>query len=166
MERNAFIDDLYRKISDVFIRNIDDQKKDAVSNEYLKYLHSSYDSLFDDSDEKDFDSIASVCVKKEKIIHLDLDETSKMAFLFPDAEFLLLQNLSFEIAGIARAKKLCDDYVINRTKQEYIKELNEHADKVSEVFKYSAESILSEALMDVEYVFGDNNSQSFRTAIL
>ena len=166
MEQNAFITDLYSKIVEAFLRNIDEMNKDAASKAYLKYLHSSYDSLFSGSSEDGFNAVASVCVKKEKMIHIDLNKESKMAFLFPDESFLVLQDLSFEIAEQAQAKKTGKEYKLSKTKEEYVKELKAIADKVSSPFKYSSERVLSEALMDLSFLFDDKGVQSFRTSIL
>ena len=157
---------LYNKLCEAFLINIDNQDKAKVSEAYIEYLHNSYDSLFKSNAEKSFDNVAYVCVKKEKTIHFNLDAAAKKAFLFPDKEFVILQELSFEIAGIARSKKLGKEYRIDKTKEEYIRMLNDHADKVTESFKYSAERLLSESLMDIEYIFDDSNGQSFRTAII
>lgn len=166
MDESALINNLYNKMCEAFLKNIEMQDREQVSEAYMEYLHKSYDSLFKSNTEKDFDTVAYVCVKKEKIIHLNLDAAAKKAFLFPDKEFMILQDLSFEIAGIARSKKLGKDYHIDKTKEEYIGMLNEHAGKVSESFKYSAEHLLSETLMDLEFLFDDSSGQSFRTAIV
>lgn len=166
MERNASITELYSKVTEAFLRNIEEKDKEAASKAYLEYLHSSYDSLFSSSPEENFNSVASVCVRKEKMIHIDLNAESKMAFLFPDKAFLSLQEMSFEIAELAQAKKTGAEYSLSKTKQEYLDELNAYADKVSPSFKYSSERILSEALMDLSFLFDDDSIQSFRTSIL
>lgn len=166
MERNAFITELYDKVTEAFLRNIEEKDKASASKAYIDYLHSSYDSLFSSSTEENFNSVASVCVRKEKMIHIGLNTESKMAFLFPDQAFLSLQELSFEIAELAKAKKTGREYSVIKTKQEYLDELNAYAGKISPSFKYSAERILSEALMDISFLFDDESIQSFRTSIL
>lgn len=167
MDGNAFINNLYNKINEVFLKNIDDKNKATYSEAYLKYLHSTYDSLFSDAIEgNDYDAIASVCVKKEKIIHLELSASDKQAFLFPDESFVQLQNLSFEIAALARAKKTGERYELSKSKEEYIEKLNSYANGVAPLFKYSAERVLSEALMDIAFVYDDADIQSFRTTII
>lgn len=166
MERNAFITELYNKVTEAFLRNIEEKDRASASKVYIDYLHSSYDSLFSGTTEENLNSVASMCVRKEKMIHIDLNAESKMAFLFPDQAFLSLQELSFEIAEMAKAKKTGREYSVIKSKQEYLNELNTYADKTSSLFKYSAERVLSEALMDISYLFDDENIQSFRTSIL
>ena len=166
MDADAFEANVYKKICEVFVKNIDDQEKREVSTAYIKYLHKTYDSMFEESKDTDYDAVASVCVKKEKLIHLELDATSKKAFLFPDEKFLALQDLSFEIAEIARSKKMGNEIDLNRSKEEYIELLNACVDSVSDTFKFSAERLLSESLMDVAYIFDEDSAQSFRTSIV
>ena len=166
MDKHAFVNNLYNKITEAFVKNVNDQEKEMMSKAYIEYLHNSYDTLFDSSGENDYDAIATVCVKKEKTIHLDIDVLAKKAFLFPDSEFLKLQDVSFEIAEVARLKKLGEDYILSKTKDEYIKLLNDCLYSVDELFKYSAERLFSEAIMDISYIFGDTDIQSFRTSIL
>lgn len=166
MEQNALIAELYSKVTEAFLRNIEEKDKASASKAYIDYLHSSYDSLFSNSPEESFNSVASVCVRKEKMIHIDLNAEAKLAFLFPDQAFLSLQELSFEIAELAKAKKTGREYSLSKTKEEYLDKLNACAEKISPSFKYSSERILSEALMDISFLFDDESIQSFRTAIL
>ena len=102
--------------------------------------------------------------KKEKMINIDLDEEAKMAFLFPDEAFIASQELSFEIAELAKAKKTGKKYSLDKSKENYTKELHNLADSVSLSFKYSAERLLSEALVDVIYLYDDSGMQSFRAS--
>lgn len=76
-----------------------------------------------------------------------------------------LQELSFEIAEFAKAKKTGKEYSLDKSKENYTKELHSLADSVSLSFKYSAERLLSEALVDVIYLYDDSGTQSFRASV-
>lgn len=166
MDGIAFVENVYEKITEVFLQNINRDNIEKAKEAYLSYLHKTYDKLFQDAHASGLDSVAALCVKKEKIIHLGLDEAAKIAFLFPDQNFLSLQALSFEIAGLARSKKLGEQQTLPKGRDEYISELKTISLLVSEPFKYSADRLLSEAFMDINYLFGAENEQSFRTAII
>ena len=103
-----------------------------------------------------------MCVTREKIISINKTEEEKNAKLFPDPEYLALENISLEIARIALLKKKGKDVGVVKSKSEYSDSLNAHFEKVSDLFKYSAEKMFSEAMLDLEYIFGDGRISSFR----
>lgn len=166
MNGNDFKSNLYAVLTESFLSNINGDNKDAVSEAYNSYLHERFDYLFDKADEDMYEKVATICKNNEEICHLNLTEEGKLAFLFPDDNFTALENVSFEIAGLARAKKSGDNPIISKQKEEYIEQIESLAHAVSPAFQHSAERLLSEALVDLVYLFDDDNIQSFRTATI
>ena len=64
MERFTLIDNVYTKLTDVFLENIQVEKKETTRDAYLAYLHRTYDSYFKKCAENELDSVATMCVKK------------------------------------------------------------------------------------------------------
>lgn len=166
MDKSAFITQLYSKVNEAFLRNMDEKDRPAASEAYLDYLHKAYDDFISSVKESQLNKAAMVCVNKEKTLHLELSAEAKQAFLFPDPSFLRLQDLSFEIAGLASAKKRGEAFQPERTKEEYLDQLREYEQKTAPAFQHSAARMLSEALMDIRYIFDDDSAQSFRTSVL
>lgn len=164
MERFTLIDNVYTKLTDVFLENIQVEKKETTRDAYLAYLHRTYDLYFKKCAENELDSVATMCVKKEKIVNLKKSVEEKLAFLFPDDFYIQLENISFELAEIAAKKKDGKEYNIEKSKEAYLDQMKMLYDKVSEAFRYSADRVYSEGILDLEYLFGEEDKRSFRNA--
>ena len=88
----------------------------------------------------------------------------KLAFLFHDDFYIQLENISFELAEIAAKKKDGKEYNIEKSKEAYLDQMKMLYDKVSEAFRYSADRVYSEGILDLEYLFGEEDKRSFRNA--
>lgn len=163
MEKHAvFIDDFYNEVVKAFVFNVSEENKKSFGDAYKVYLHNHYDEYFEKVDENGLNSVAMMCVSREKIINIPKKEMDKKAMLFPDPEYVALERISLEIAGIAKSKKCGSEYVVTKTAEEYTGMLKAHFNKTSDLFRFTAERMLSEALLDLEYIFGDGESRSFR----
>lgn len=164
MDRTTYINNVYKKLCDAFVRDCDPKENDKLSIAYLKYLHEQYDRYFEEvpAEEKEWNRVAVFCVKKEKVVNLTKTSAAKTAFLFPDESYVKLESLSLEIARCAAEKRngtMCANRI---SKEEYEKKLNLLLNSVSELYKYSAEKMYSEAMVDLGYVFDGNDDFSFR----
>ncbi|MBQ6980313.1 MAG: hypothetical protein IJQ07_06680 [Clostridia bacterium] len=162
MERFDRIEEVYNAIIKVFIKNVTADKQSKFSEAYRKYLHNQYDKYFNENEESGFNNIANMCVSREKITNINKTEIEKEAMLFPDKEYIALENISLELEQIARLKKNGNTVNLQKRKEDYLKELKYHFAKVSSLFKYTAEKMLSEAILDLEYIFNDKEAHSFR----
>ena len=164
MERFTLIDNVYTKLTDVFLGNIQMEKRETAREAYLAYLHRTYDSYFKTCAENELDSVATMCVKKEKIVHLKKSAEEKMAFLFPDDFYIQLESISFELAELAAKKKDGKEYKTEKSKEEYLGQMKMLYDKVSEAFRYSADRVYSEGILDLDFLFVEEDKRSFRNA--
>ena len=162
MERSSFVNDVYAKITDVFLTDIPVEKQADVKTAYLQFLHDSYDRYFDEAPESGWNNVARMCVQREKIVNLAKTADAKLAMLFPDAAYLTLEAVSLELAGLAAKKKNKQSYTIPKSKEDYREALDTQNAAVSERFRYSAERVYSEALVDLEFLFGEEEIFSFR----
>lgn len=166
MDRLSFINSVYEKISDRFVRDVSDANAPRLKEAYLSYLHNAFDAMFQKAGDNELEQIASICAGKEKLLHLDLDEEAKIAFLFPDEQYLRLEQISLEIAAQARAKKKGQQVTPARTKEEYLSEISDLMENISERYQYTARRIYSETVVDLVYLFDDESIQSFRTSMI
>ena len=162
MEKFARVEDFYNEVIKAFVNNVSNENKERFAEAYRKYLHDHYDEYFSEAGENDFDNIAMMCISGEKVTNISKSELDKGAILFPDKEYLLLENISLELAHFARLKKQGKKINISKSKEEYRKALTEQFEKVGELFRYSAEKMLSEAILDLEFIFGREFFGSFR----
>ncbi len=165
MDKSAFINNVYQKLCDAFVSGCDFENEEEVIQAYLRYLHKQYDRYFDEVTETEFNKIAVFCVKKEKITNLSKNQDEKIAIVFPDINYLALEDLCFEIVGLARRKKGGDLNFLPTTQNqynEYIERLDALFNLISPRFKYTAEKILSEALVELDYIFSEFSETSFR----
>ena len=164
MEKHAvFIEELYGEVTKAFLANVSEENKKRFGEAYVVYLHRQYDEYFVNIDETRLNSVAMTCVTREKLINIPKKEMDKKAFLFPDPEYLALEQISLEIGDFAKSKKSGAHIDVIKTKEEYSNILHQHFAKVSDLFKFTAEKVLSEAILDLEYIFGNGESRSFRT---
>ena len=105
MDRNTFIKDVYDKISSRFCQNIPDDKKEIAKEKYVMYLHNSYDKYFTKANDDALSQEAAFCVKKEGVVNLKMNCEEKLAWLFPDENYLKLESLSLEIGFYVRERK-------------------------------------------------------------
>lgn len=164
MERHSYVMNVYQKLCDVFVRGCNSQVENKMRDAYMAYLHTQYDCYFEEasSTEPELNKVAVSCVNREKMINLCKDENAKMAFLFPDENYIKLESLSLAIFQLASSKKNGAPIEDKKTKDDYVSELNKLFESVSPMFKYSAERLISEALVELNYIFEGSKSQSFR----
>lgn len=161
MDKLSFISEVYEQITEVFLRGFSDDLYEKAQKAYLEWLHQEYDKYFMNATDDELNTVASMCAKKEKIIHLDKSVEAKCAFLFPDENYEKLELLSLEIATLIRDKK--EKRSINKSKEEYLAELKQLFSSVTEDFKYSAEKMYSEAILDLRCLYDDEKKEySFR----
>lgn len=166
MDKFIYLNGLYNRIADAFLENVSENRRDTLKQAYISYLHSQFDDLYEESyDEEQKRRFVSMCVNKEKLIHFDLDEEAKSAFLIKDANYVSLETISLELARLAAEKKTTGRCNPARTEREYRQEIETLIDSVSEVFRYSAERVASEALVDLNYIFGISEDMSYRTSV-
>ena len=164
MDKYAFIEEVYHKLTNAFMKNINDTNKEMLSNKYKEYLHQQYDKYFFEANNT-FDGlnkIAVFCVEKEKTVNLGKSPDAKYAFLIKDESYEKLQEISFEIFGLATAKHNGENVDISLTEDEYVEKLTKYLDNVSELFRYSAEKIYSDAVIELRFIFEGSKEISFR----
>lgn len=166
MDKSTYVSDLYSSVSEEFLKDIDESNLFKAREAYIAYLHETYDYLFESKPESDYETIAALCEGNERIEHFDLDEEGKLAFLFPDPFFMEIQSISFEIAALARKKKAGVELIFDKTQDQFVEQLENCASRISAPFKFSANKLLSEAYLDLAYVYDNGGVQSFRTSIL
>lgn len=156
------MDEVYNELMVAFLLNVSADNKVTLREKYLEYLHKSYDSYFNNANEGDMNSIAAFCVKREKITHLDISEDAKMAFLNPDENYSELERVAFEIAHIANKKKKDGILDVHMDLDEYIRLLETLNSKISKRFRFSADRVYSDAIVDLKYIFEDESIESLR----
>lgn len=156
------MNEVYEKLVDSFVKNIREDVKKNAMDKYLEYLHESYDFYFQNAKELDFNAVASFCIKKEKVTHLDISEDAKMAFLFPDEIYIELEKIAFEIAHFADKKKKGEVINDHRSLDEYLELLDNLNSNISKRFRFSADRIYSDAIVDLKYIFEDESIESLR----
>ena len=162
MEKSARIEAFYSEVVAAFVKDVSADNKETFGEAYRRYLHRRYDEYFDAAEDSAFDRIATMCVLREKATSLAKREADKQAMLFPDEEYIKLEELSLEVGRMARVKKNGGQAEPSKSREEYETELNRQFEKVSELFKYTAQTMLSEALLDLRYIFEGGEAFSFR----
>lgn len=164
MERNALIQEVYDALCKKFLRNIPSDKQSTFQVAYIKFLHNEYDKFFDNMQDDNFNDVACFCVRKESLLRDDMSLNDKCAFLFPDEDYRKFECLCLEIAGMARKIKENKSFIPELSQKEYSEKLNSLFNCVSELFKYTAEKLLSDALLDLETIFNNSQISSFKNA--
>lgn len=165
MERLALIEEVYSELCKKFLREVPQEKHTEFQTAYLQFLHSKYDRHFEEAAADELNNVACFCVKTEKLLRDNMSLNDKTAMLFPDEKYIEFENLCLEISAIARSVLLGQDVKISSTYEQYKKMLNERYDKVSELFKYTAGKLLSDALVDLECIFNDSQKRSFKNSV-
>lgn len=163
MVRDSYVMNVYEKISEKFCENIPEEMKKSVTAKYMEYLHKTYDSHFSKASDADLPQEAAFCAKKESIVNLKKSCDEKLAWLFPDKQYLKLESLSLEICSYVREG--ISPSKLESSKEEFIAKLEELYSSVSPQFKYSADRMYSEAMLDLETLFGNSETVSLRNAI-
>ena len=163
MVRDSYVMNVYEKICEKFCENIPAEMKDSVTKKYTEYLRKTYDAYFSKASDEGLPQEAAFCAKKESVVNLKKSCDEKIAWLFPDEQYLKLESLSLEICSYVREKISLSE--IKRTKEDFLSELDELYKSVSSQFKYSADRMYSEALLDLESLFGNSETISLRNAI-
>ena len=134
---------------------------------YRIYLIDKYEDqikLFVDTEtEGMLRSIVDTFVEDEKRIWSALDDTSKISLLVQDEAY---QHLSF-LSGIAfeQAKECYKNQKYYDNEEEYLLRLDEITQCLDEIKPNnidSAKELLSETLLDIEYIFGKTEMLSLR----
>ena len=140
---------------------------DQYEDLYKIYLIDKYEDqikvFFDTEAEGMLRSIVDAFVEDEKQIWTDLDDSSKISLLEQDAAY---QHLSFlsEIA-FEQAKECYKKQKYYDNEEEYLLRLDEITQCLDEIKPNnidSAKELLSETLLDIEYIFGKTEMLSLR----
>ena len=140
---------------------------DQYEDLYKIYLIDKYEDqikvFFDTEAEGMLRSIVDDFVEDEKRIWTDLDDSSKISLLEQDAAY---QHLSFlsEIA-FEQAKECYKKQKYYDNEEEYLLRLDEITQCLDEIKPNnidSAKELLSETLLDIEYIFGKTEMLSLR----
>ena len=146
---------------------IKDYTGDQYEDLYKIYLIDKYEDqikVFVDTEaEGMLRSIVDAFVEDEKRIWTDLDDSSKISLLEQDAAY---QHLSFlsEIA-FEQAKECYKKQKYYDNEEEYLLRLDEITQCLDEIKPNnidSAKELLSETLLDIEYIFGKTEMLSLR----
>ena len=146
---------------------IKDDTGDKYVDLYKSYLIDKYEDqlkVFVDTETNEMlNSIVDAFVEDEKRIWSDLDDSSKISLLEQDAAY---QHLSFlsEIA-FEQAKECYKKQKYYDNEEEYMLRLDEITQCLDEIKPNnvdSAKELLSETLLDIEYIFGKTEMLSLR----
>ena len=148
--------EVYEALCQRFAEGISEEKKEEFCSAYLAFLHKEYDSDFENATEEKVEGIACYCVKKEKLLRLSMTEDDKQAFLFPDEVYLELESICVELIGAARQKQDGENVCMSASYDEYYSRMKEKFSNVSELFRFTAERMLSEGILALNYIFKDS----------
>ena len=158
-------EEIFEKLAECFAENVSEENKDAFSRRYKEMLSDQYDGFFEGiKNEAELRAAALMCVRCEKLISIGLNENAKRAKLFPDEKYKQLECLSFEIAALARDKKQGKEIAPKKSQAQYEEELGALFDEVSSLFRRTALKQYSEAMVDLSYIFGEDDKLSFRNS--
>jgi len=155
--------ELYNKLIDAFLENIPKSSKQKLGEAYRAFLELEYDRHFQESmDERDFDKAAQFCIKKEKVIHISKSPTEKEAFLFPDSAYQEFEAFSFNVFEMAKIFLETHKTISVTEYSELTQKCSELFDRVSTLYRGTAERLYSETSLEINLISGNSNNTSFR----
>ena len=162
-----YIESFYKKLSQDFIKNVNEDEKEEMQNAYIEYLHKNYDDYFynyenhfkkPENKETILKNVTFTCSSSQKPI-INLDRDNKRIILFSDPNYLKLKEISLEIFNIAVRKILKQPYNLTKTKKEYETEIDNIYKNISDLFKFMAGDLISETNLDLYFIYFEEDNK-------
>lgn len=144
-----------------------DQEEFKYDKNYIDYLNNKYFRLLSEfiaeQSEEMVCAIVDIYIEDEKRIWQDLTKMEKISILETDSAFDYLKFLSS--VAFQEAKKCVKSGVYIQDEEAYkskLKELADCLDSIKDFNIQAAQELLSEAILDVEYVHKKSEMKSLR----
>lgn len=134
---------------------------------YQNYLTDKYESQLTDiingESEEMIKAVVKTFIEDELRIWADLSDTEMMSILEHDSAYehlSFLSNIAFE-----QAKECCEKRKYYSNDEEYklrLEEISACLDKIKPYNLDSAKELLSETILDIDYIFGKSENTSLR----
>lgn len=152
-------------------RNLIDAEANSADTDILKlyksYLTDKYENQLNDiidcELDLNIDEFVDVFVEDEKRIWTGLNEAERLSLLEKDFAYehlMFLSDIAFE-----QAKECYDNGKYYDNDEEYAMRLNEISECLDKIKYYnvdSAKEVLSETILDIDYIFGKTEMMSLR----
>lgn len=158
------IDKLYNKISPIIFKGIEEEYKSEVESGLKNYLYNRYKDSFNDPKTAENRLKSYINIETEYWKNAPVD--FKLFSFVHDENFEMLEKLSREIYNLAKSKMINDYKVDIKPSKEEMDKLISYFVKLSENVKpfnlRTAKNILSETILDYQYVFNKTDILSLR----
>lgn len=155
--------ELYAKLTNAFLENIPENSQQSFGDAYRAFLEAEYAGYFQEPmNEVEFNKAAQFCIQKEKVMRINKSSTEKEAFLFPDSAYQEFEAFSLEIFGMAKRYLETHQKISASTYSELNHRCSELFNRVSTLFKSTAEKLYSETLLEINLISGNSKNFSFR----
>lgn len=169
MNKKILVEELFNKLSSVIIENVEEVYHEELLSEYKNYLREYFSKYQDDSDK--IESYIKTFTKIEMLNWSNMNQDGKLSLLLKDRALEKIREISskgFQYAKDKFNQMLSDDVIKEECeldKQEIeqnIQLLEELLPKVREFNKGLAANLVSEGVLDYNYLLGNTNITSLR----
>ena len=163
---DKLINQVYLNNINLILQDIEENDKEEISKNYLKYLYSIHSD--EEINEENYDEMLDIITSLETKKWSKRGKDGVLFYFKKDKSFDIINNISKKSYSLATSKLDNNKNTISKEDADkYISILIDNLDKVYDFNKEEAKRLVSEGILDFEYASGSNdNIKSFRVGHL
>ena len=150
---------LYNDLKNIIIEKTNCEENSELLTDFKNHLYGAFDGIITNDKEYSF------FLQKEAKRWMNKSKEEIEDFFNPDIAYMVLQRMSHDALDLGIAKLRNNTKIDEETYQKLKKEMEERYNQVREENKASANLLLSEGLLDLEYAHTDTDITSMRLGI-
>lgn len=159
--KEEVLKEVYKKVLNLLLKDIEEDFVEEIKKGYYESLFERYSDI--GVEKKDIENYIELEVLRLE----DLNANEKKNLYIKDEYFIQLGNVSQQISDLAKRKKINSEYSVSKEELNNLKEkMLSLLPQVRDFNKEIAEQYVSEAMVEVEYLLGNEEISSFRLSHL
>lgn len=159
--KEEVLKEVYKKVLNLLLKDIEEDFVEEIKKGYYESLFERYSDI--GVEKKDIENYIELEVFRLE----DLNANEKKHLYIKDDYFIQLGIISQQIFDLAKRKKINNDYSVSKEELNTLKEkMLSLLPQVRDFNKGIAEQYVSEAMVEVEYLLGNEEISSFRISHL
>lgn len=155
--KETVLKEVYNKVSNLLLGDIEENFKEELKKGYYESLFKRYSDIEIEKD--DLENYIELEVLRLE----DLSAEDKKHLYIRDDYFVELGNVSEQVFILAKRKKINSEYIVTKEELNSLKEkMLSLLPQVKDFNKQIAEQYVSEAMVEIEYLLGNEEISSFR----